>query len=115
MATEKTNQPIKPLQDFILVKMDAIAEETLGGIVVQKGLTMDDQSGFMRDGTEESTEGVIVDVGPGRLDKKGNPIPLNVSIGDRVLVEKGAGNFVIKKERLRLIRESEIMMVYDPS
>ena len=40
---------------------------------------------------EKPFEGKIVAVGPGKLDDKGNRIPLDVKQGDRILFSKYAG------------------------
>ena len=37
------------------------------------------------------SEGTIVSVGPGRLDKAGNRIPMEISVGDHVLFGRYAG------------------------
>ena len=43
---------------------------------------------------EKPQEGEVVAVGPGRIDDNGNRVPLDVSVGDKVLYSKYGGTEV---------------------
>ena len=73
---------IKPLEDRILVQpLDA--EQT-----TQSGLVIPDTA------KEKPQEGEVLAVGPGRVDDKGNRIPLDVAVGDKVIYSKYGGTEV---------------------
>ena len=73
---------IKPLEDKVVVKA-AVAEQTTAS-----GLVIPDTA------QEKPQEGEIVAVGPGRIDDKGNRVPIDVNVGDTVLYSKYGGTEV---------------------
>ncbi|WP_029068905.1 co-chaperone GroES [Jonesia quinghaiensis] len=70
---------IKPLEDRIVVK--ALEAET----TLPSGLVIPDTA------TEKPQEGEVLAVGPGRIDDKGNRIPVDVTVGDKVIYSKYGG------------------------
>jgi chaperonin GroES len=57
-------------------------------------------------------QGVVVDVGPGRIGKNGNVIPLTVKVGDVVLFPlKGGINIKIDGKPRVVIKEEEIFAI----
>jgi chaperonin GroES len=46
---------------------------------------------------EKPQEGEVLAVGPGRIDDKGNRVPLDISVGDRVIYSKYGGTEVKHK------------------
>jgi len=61
---------------------------------------------------EKPQEGTVVAVGPGRLDEKGNRIPLEVKVGDTVLFAKYAGTEVkLDDTEYLILRESDILAI----
>ena len=59
---------------------------------------------------EKPMEGRIVGVGAGKLDKSGKRIPLQVRVGDRVLIGKYSGQEVMIEDVEHLIlKEDEIL------
>ena len=89
---------IRPLNDRILVLRVEEEQKTAGGIIIPDSAK------------EKPQEGKIVAAGPGRMDEKGNRIPLEVKEGDRILFSKYAGT-EIKIEGVEHIfmRESDIL------
>ncbi|KAJ2995048.1 10 kDa heat shock protein [Globomyces sp. JEL0801] len=58
---------------------------------------------------ETLNEGVVIEVGPGILDK-GVPVPLSVQKGDHVLLPPYGGNVVkLGEEEYTLFKDSEIL------
>ena len=80
-ATE-TKVGIKPLEDRIVVQVLEAEQTTASGIVIPDTAK------------EKPQEGRVLAVGPGRFDDNGNRVPLDVSIGDRVLYSKYGGTEV---------------------
>ena len=88
---------IKPLGDRLIVK--PIERETMkGGIIIPDTAK------------EKPMEGEVLAAGPGKLDDKGNRMPMDVKVGDKVLYGKYSGTEVkLDDENLLIIHEDEIL------
>lgn len=73
---------IKPLEDRVVVKTVEAEQTTASGLVIPDTAK------------EKPQEGEVVAVGPGRIDDNGNRVPVDVSVGDRVLYSKYGGTEV---------------------
>jgi chaperonin GroES len=73
---------IKPLEDRIVIQQLAAEQVTASGIVIPDSAK------------EKPQEGEVVAIGPGRIDDNGNRVPLDVSVGDRVIYSKYGGTEV---------------------
>ena len=61
---------------------------------------------------DKPARGVVVSVGEGKLDDKGNRHPLQVKPGDRVVFTSYAGEaFQVAEQELLLMREDDILAV----
>ena len=88
---------VKPLHDRVLVKRVEPEEKVKGGIIIPDTAK------------EKPLEGKVVAVGSGRLDEDGKRIPLEVKVGDRVLVGKYAGTEIkIDEVEHVIVREDEV-------
>ncbi len=93
---------LEPLDDRIVVKPGEEEETTISGIVIPDTAK------------EKPQEGTVLAVGPGRIDDKGNRVPLDVKVGDRVLFGKWSGTEVrIDGQDLLIMKESDIMGVVE--
>jgi chaperonin GroES len=93
---------IKPLGDRVVLEPVEKEEKTASGIVLPETAK------------EKPQEGKVIAVGTGRLDEKGNRIPLEVKVGDTVIFSKYAGTEVKYGEKEYLIlRESDILAVVE--
>lgn len=91
---------IKPLSDRVLVTRVAEEQKTAGGIIIPDTAK------------EKPQEGKVVAVGPGKTNKHGERIPLEVKIGDRILFGKYAGTEIkINGEEQIFMREDDILAV----
>ncbi len=70
---------IKPLEDRIVIKQVEAEQTTASGLVIPDTAK------------EKPQEGEVVAVGPGRFDDNGNRVPMDVSVGSRVLYSKYGG------------------------
>jgi chaperonin GroES len=70
---------IKPLEDKIVVQASEAETTTASGIVIPDTAK------------EKPQEGKVLAVGPGRIDDKGNRIPVDVAVGDVVIFSKYGG------------------------
>jgi chaperonin GroES len=71
---------IKPLEDRIVVRPMQAEQVTASGLVIPDTATK-----------EKPQEAEVIAVGPGRFDDNGNRIPLDVTVGDKVLFSKYGG------------------------
>jgi chaperonin GroES len=70
---------IKPLEDRIVVLPVEAEQVTASGLVIPDTAK------------EKPQEAEVVAVGPGRVDDNGNRVPLDISVGDRVIFSKYGG------------------------
>ena len=73
---------IKPLEDRVVVTALPAEQTTASGLVIPDTVK------------EKPQEGEVVAVGPGRIDDKGNRVPVDVSVGDVVIFSKYGGTEV---------------------
>jgi len=81
-VTTATKVVLKPLEDRIVVKPLEAEQVTASGLVIPDTAK------------EKPQEGQVLAVGPGRVDDSGKRIPLDVSVGDKVLYSKYGGTEV---------------------
>ena len=80
--TTATKVVIKPLEDRIVVKSIDAEQTTASGLVIPDTAK------------EKPQEGEVLAVGAGRFDDSGKRVPVDVSVGDRVLYSKYGGTEV---------------------
>ncbi len=89
---------IQPLADRVLVEPIEEAEQKKGGIIIPDTAK------------EKPTTGKVIAIGTGKLDEKGNKIPFNVKVGDKVLMPKYGGTEVkLDDKEYQIIREEDIL------
>ena len=92
---------LKPLRDRVVVKPRDKEEKTKGGIYLPDTASK-----------EKPTEGEVVAVGTGIVNKSGANIPLEVKKGDRVLYSEYAGTEVkISGDKYLILRQEDILAV----
>lgn len=74
--------PIKPLEDRIVVKTLEAETTTASGLVIPDTAK------------EKPQEGEVLAVGPGRIDDKGQRVPMDIKEGDKVIYSKYGGTEV---------------------
>lgn len=94
------NRSFAPLHDRILVRRIQESETTRGGIVIPGNVS------------EKPREGEILAVGRGKVNSRGDVLPITLRVGQRVLFGKHAGQeIVIDGEQLDIMREGEVLAV----
>lgn len=73
---------IKPLEDRVVVRTLEAEQTTASGLVIPDTAK------------EKPQEGEVLAVGPGRVDDKGNRVPVDVAVGDKVIYSKYGGTEV---------------------
>lgn len=71
---------IVPLADRVVIKNIQAEETTASGLVIPDTAK------------EKPQQGEVIAVGPGRVDDNGKRVPLDITVGDRVLYAKYSGN-----------------------
>ncbi|MCL3859974.1 co-chaperone GroES [Actinotalea sp. K2] len=73
---------IKPLEDRVVVRTLEAEQTTASGLVIPDTAK------------EKPQEGEVLAVGPGRIDDKGQRVPLDLAVGDKVIYSKYGGTEV---------------------
>lgn len=90
----------RPLHDQILVLRVESEAKTAGGLIIPDTAK------------EKPYQGEIIAVGPGRMDKNGKRVPLDVKKGDRVLFQRYAGTEVkIDGVEHLMMREDDVLCI----
>lgn len=105
MATKTkttTKTKVKPLNDHILIRPAEAEEMTKGGIILPDTAR------------EKPAEGVVIELGEGRVLDDGSRAPFQIKKKDRVIYSKYAGHDIsIDGEDFKVIQESDIYAVID--
>ena len=98
MATAtKTKTRIHPLADRVAIQPLEETEEMRGGLYIPDTAK------------EKPIQGRVIAVGPGRLEK-GQRIPMELQVGDRVVYGKYTGSQVeLDDEEIILIKETDVI------
>ena len=99
MATTKAKPKVKiqPLEDRVVIWPDDEAETMRGGLYIPDTAK------------EKPTQGEIVAVGPGRVEK-GQRVPMDVKVGDKVLYGKYSGtNITLDGDEVVIVKSSDIL------
>lgn len=92
---------LQPLGDRVVVQPSEEEDVTKGGIILPDTAK------------EKPQRGVIIAVGPGRLDEEGKRIPMEVKKGDKVIYSKYAGSEIKQDDKeVLILRESDILAKY---
>jgi chaperonin GroES len=84
----------------VLVKHLEEKEQVRGGIIIPDSAK------------EKPQEAEVIALGTGKKDEKGNSVPFEVKVGDKVLISKYGGTEVkIDNEKFTIVREDDILGV----
>ncbi len=88
---------IKPLNNNVVLKKDKIVKETASGIILSN--------------KEEQTEyAKVIAVGPGSKDEKGNVVPIDLKVNDKVIYKNySSTNVKIDNEEYLIVDASDIL------
>lgn len=94
---------VRPLHDQIVVKRAEEVTVSRGGIFIPGNAQ------------EKSIEGEVLAVGTGMILDSGAIVPLEVKVGDRVLMQKHAYTEIkIEGEEYLILREDNVLVIIDP-
>lgn len=93
---------IRPLFDNVLVRPLEPEAKTASGIVLPDTAK------------EKPQVGVVMAVGPGVTDDKGNLVPMQVKVGQKVLYKKWGGNEVrVEGEEWQILEQKDILAIVE--
>jgi chaperonin GroES len=93
---------VRPLADRVLVKPLEEEDKTPGGIILPDTAK------------EKPMRGEVVAVGKGRIDEKGERLPMDVKVKDVVLYGKYSGTEIkVGGEDYLIMRESDILAIVE--
>jgi len=93
---------IRPLHDRVLVQRIDTEEQVRGGIIIPDTAK------------EKPQEAKVAAVGPGKVNDDGSRSPMDVEVGDRILIGKYSGSEIrIDDEDFVILSEGEILAVVE--
>jgi chaperonin GroES len=91
---------VKPLGDRVLVEPAEEKETKKGGIIIPDSAK------------EKPMEGIVVALGTGKIDEKGNKVAFEVKKGDRVLISKYGGTEIkLDGKEMKILNSDDILAV----
>ncbi|HLU42688.1 MAG TPA: co-chaperone GroES [Microthrixaceae bacterium] len=91
---------LQPLEDRIVVRPAEAEEKTASGLVIPDSAK------------EKPQQGEVLAVGPGRRSDSGELIPLDISVGDKVVYSKyGGTEITIDGEDLLILAGRDVLAV----
>jgi len=94
---------IKPISDHILIEPIKEEEKTKTGILLPDNAEK-----------EKPEQGKVIAVGPGKKDKAGKAVPLEVKSGDRVLFTKyGPAEIKVEDKDYLIAKEEDILAILE--
>ena len=93
---------VRPLHDRVLVQRIETEEEVSGGIIIPDSAR------------EKPQEADVAAVGPGKVNDDGSRSPMDVKVGDRILIGKYSGSEIkVDDKDFLILREDEIVAVVE--
>lgn len=93
---------VRPMNDRILVMRSEETARTPGGLFLPETAK------------EKPVEGIVLAVGDGRINEKGELLPLRVKVGDRIVFGKYSGTEIkIQGEDRLILREDDVLGIIE--
>jgi len=94
---------IKPLSGYILIEPTKEEEKTKSGILLPETAEKD-----------RPEQGTVIAVGPGKKNSKGEHIPINLRVGDKVLFTKyGPAEIKVEDKEYLIAKEEDILAIIE--
>jgi chaperonin GroES len=93
---------VRPLYDRLIVRRLEEEEKTKGGIIIPDTAK------------EKPIEGKVIAAGDGKLKEDGTKVPMEVTVGDRILFAKYAGTEIkIDGEEHLMMKEDDVLAIIE--
>ncbi len=94
---------LNPMNDYLLVEPIKEDEVTKGGIVIPETAR-----------EERAIKGKVIAVGPGKLNEKGERIPMTIKEGQKIIFKKYAPDEIkIDDKEYYFVREDDVLAVIE--
>ena len=94
-------QKIHPMGNRIVVQR-AEAKTTKGGILLPESAQ------------QKPKEGIVIAVGPGKVDEKGHLQKIDVNVGDKILFSSyGGTDYKVDDQEFLILSEEDVLAVYN--
>jgi chaperonin GroES len=102
MPATETKVNIKPLSDRVVLEVLNDTEQSAGGIYIPDTAR------------EKPQQGIVLAVGPGRLNDQGKHEEMQVKVGDKVLFAKYSGTDVkLSGKEVKILSEKDILGIVE--
>jgi chaperonin GroES len=102
MSQKEEAMKLRPLHDRVIVERLAQETKTASGIVIPDNAA------------EKPDQGLVLAIGPGKRNDKGDFIALNIKVGDTVLFGKYSGQTVkVDGKELLVMKEEDLFAVVE--
>ncbi len=92
----------KPLGARVVVEPVEQEDKTASGIVLPETAK------------EKPQKGIVLSVGPGDRNEKGERIPMDIKVGDTILFAKYGGTEIkVDSKKLLILRESDVLAIVE--
>jgi len=94
---------LKPMNDYLLIEPIKEDEVTKGGIVIPETAR-----------EERAIKGKVIAVGPGKLNEKGERVPMTIKEGQTVIFKKYAPDEIkIDNKEYYFVREDDVLAIIE--
>lgn len=94
---------LKPLSDYVVVEISPPKEKSEGGLLMIS----------LNKNDNKQQTGKVVATGPGRHNQEGKLMPMNLKVGDEVLMNWGGTDVEYKRVKYRVLREDDVICLID--
>ena len=99
--SKETKLNMQLLGDRVLVRPEEAMKKTASGILIPEAAKQ-----------EKATRGVVLAVGPGRMNDEGKVLPMSVRVGQKVFFNPGwESEIEMGEEKLHLIHENDVKAI----
>lgn len=100
MPATETKVDIKPLADRVVVEAVEQSPQSAGGVILPDTAK------------EKPQEGVVIAVGPGRRTDKGDMIPMDLKVNDRIIYSKYSGSEIkLDGKEYLIVSEKDVLAI----
>src|SRR6266566_3437209 len=93
---------VRPLHDRLIIQRLEEGEQQVGGIIIPDSAK------------EKPQQGKVIAAGNGKTKDNGERIPLDVTVGDRILFGKYSGQEIkLDGEEYLIVREDEVLAIVE--
>ncbi len=101
-STKEETRTLRPLGNRVLVKRLEAIQQLKGGIILPETAK------------QKQEQAEVIALGTGKKDKEGKLIPIPVKIGDKILMDKYAGQEIsLNDEEYLIVRADDIIAIID--